>query len=64
MVACAWDGLTFFVDHDKNCVRFRFEDNVTIKAFCAGQYAVSSQVWLYLKVDKLTKLNLCRMIND
>jgi len=41
VVACAWDGLTFFVDHDKNCVRFRFEDNVTIKAFCAGQYALS-----------------------
>lgn len=40
VVACSWDGLTFFVDHSKNCVRFKFEASVPIRAFCAGQYAM------------------------
>ena len=40
VIACSWDGLTFFVDHDKNCVRFKFEASVPIRAFCAGQYAM------------------------
>ena len=40
VIACSWDGLTFFVDHNKNCVRFKFEASVPIRAFCAGQYAM------------------------
>ena len=40
VIACSWDGLTFFVDHNKNCVKFKFEASVPIRAFCAGQYAM------------------------
>lgn len=40
VIACSWDGLTFFVDPNKNCVRFKFEASVPIRAFCAGQYAM------------------------
>lgn len=38
VILCAWDGLTYIVDHDRNIVRFQFEENV--QAFCAGQYAI------------------------
>ena len=40
VIACSWDGVTFFVDHNKNCVKFKFEASVPIRAFCAGQYAM------------------------
>ncbi|XP_039251088.2 KICSTOR complex protein ITFG2-like [Styela clava] len=38
VILCAWDGLTYIVDHDRNVVRFQYEENV--QAFCAGQYAI------------------------
>ncbi|XP_018603594.1 KICSTOR complex protein ITFG2 isoform X2 [Scleropages formosus] len=37
VVACAWDGQTYIIDHNRTVVRFQFEENVN--AFCAGQYA-------------------------
>eukprot|EP00116_Pleurobrachia_bachei_P005269 sb/3465531/ len=40
VVACSWDGQTFFVDHKKNICKYRFEENVAIRGFCAGQYAI------------------------
>nr|XP_006821728.1 PREDICTED: integrin-alpha FG-GAP repeat-containing protein 2-like [Saccoglossus kowalevskii] len=38
VIACAWDGQTYIVDHNKHSVRFHFEENVS--AFCAGYYGV------------------------
>ena len=32
VVVCAWDGTTYVLDHLRNVVRFKFEDNV-----CAGK---------------------------
>ena len=34
-MVCAWDGTTYILDHLRNVVRFKFEDNVC--AFCAGK---------------------------
>lgn len=40
VVACAWDGQTYIIDHNRMVVRFQFDENVN--AFCAG-------VWLLKK---------------
>ncbi|XP_006002857.1 KICSTOR complex protein ITFG2 [Latimeria chalumnae] len=37
VVACAWDGQTYIIDHDRSVVRFQVDENVN--AFCAGLYA-------------------------
>ncbi|KAL4660313.1 integrin-alpha FG-GAP repeat-containing protein 2 isoform X2 [Arapaima gigas] len=37
VVACAWDGQTYIIDHNRTVVRFQFDENVN--AFCAGHYA-------------------------
>ena len=34
MVACAWDGQTYIIDHNRTVVRFQVDEN--IRAFCAG----------------------------
>lgn len=39
IVACAWDGQTYILDHQQNSVRFHFEEPV--RAFCTGIYNVS-----------------------
>lgn len=38
VIVCAWNGLTYIVDHDRNVVKYQFHDSV--QAFSAGQYAV------------------------
>lgn len=35
VVACAWDGQTYIIDHTRTVVRFQFDENVN--AFCAGE---------------------------
>lgn len=35
VVACAWDGQTYIIDHNRTVVRFQFDENVN--AFCAGE---------------------------
>ncbi|XP_021565712.1 KICSTOR complex protein ITFG2 isoform X2 [Carlito syrichta] len=37
VVACAWDGQTYIIDHNRSVVRFQVDEN--IRAFCAGLYA-------------------------
>ncbi|XP_069849045.1 KICSTOR complex protein ITFG2-like isoform X1 [Dipodomys merriami] len=37
VVACAWDGQTYIIDHNRAVVRFQVDENV--RAFCAGLYA-------------------------
>ncbi|KAM4748358.1 KICSTOR complex protein ITFG2 isoform 2-T2 [Rhinophrynus dorsalis] len=37
VVACAWDGQTYIIDHNRTVLRFQVEENVS--AFCAGLYA-------------------------
>ncbi|XP_064795162.1 KICSTOR complex protein ITFG2-like [Oncorhynchus masou masou] len=35
-VACAWDGQTYIIDHNRMVVRFQVDE--IVNAFCAGQY--------------------------
>ncbi|XP_074125386.1 KICSTOR complex protein ITFG2 isoform X1 [Sminthopsis crassicaudata] len=37
VVACAWDGQTYIIDHNRSVARFQVDENV--RAFCAGLYA-------------------------
>ncbi|KAM8803741.1 KICSTOR complex protein ITFG2 isoform 2-T4 [Rhynchonycteris naso] len=37
VIACAWDGQTYIIDHNRTVVRFQVDEN--IRAFCAGLYA-------------------------
>ncbi|XP_075458424.1 KICSTOR complex protein ITFG2 isoform X2 [Ascaphus truei] len=37
VVACAWDGQTYIIDHNQTVLRFQVDENVS--AFCAGLYA-------------------------
>ncbi|XP_019371582.1 PREDICTED: integrin-alpha FG-GAP repeat-containing protein 2 isoform X1 [Gavialis gangeticus] len=37
VVACAWDGQTYIIDHNRTVARFQVDENVS--AFCAGLYA-------------------------
>lgn len=41
VVACAWDGQTYIIDHNRTVVRFQFDENVN--AFCAGDTNVSPE---------------------
>ncbi|KAK2548328.1 KICSTOR complex protein ITFG2 [Acropora cervicornis] len=36
---CAWNGNTYIIDHRRNVVQFKFDENVM--AFCAGKFAFS-----------------------
>lgn len=35
VVACAWDGQTYIIDHNRTVARFQVDENVS--AFCAGE---------------------------
>ncbi|XP_033015862.1 KICSTOR complex protein ITFG2 isoform X1 [Lacerta agilis] len=37
VIACAWDGQTYIIDHGRTVARFQVDENVS--AFCAGLYA-------------------------
>lgn len=37
LVACAWDGQTYFLDQERRSVRFQFEE--TVCGFTAGEYS-------------------------
>uniref|UniRef100_A0A8D0EE66 Integrin alpha FG-GAP repeat containing 2 n=1 Tax=Salvator merianae TaxID=96440 RepID=A0A8D0EE66_SALMN len=37
VIACAWDGQTYIIDHNRTVARFQVDENVS--AFCAGLYA-------------------------
>ena len=37
---CSWNGNTYIVDHRRNVLQFKFEENVV--AFCSGRYAFTA----------------------
>ncbi len=57
LVVCAWDGTTYIVDQNRNCVRFHFEQNVS--GFCCGEYilrdTIESQLTEVLITDERLK---------
>ncbi|KAM6095702.1 KICSTOR complex protein ITFG2 isoform 2-T2 [Chlamydotis macqueenii] len=42
VIACAWDGQTYIIDHNRTVARFQADENVS--AFCAGLYACKGGV--------------------
>uniref|UniRef100_A0A9L0II43 Integrin alpha FG-GAP repeat containing 2 n=1 Tax=Equus asinus TaxID=9793 RepID=A0A9L0II43_EQUAS len=45
VVACAWDGQTYIIDHKRTVVRFQVDEN--IRAFCAGFLWFRSWAWTW-----------------
>ncbi|XP_053718607.1 KICSTOR complex protein ITFG2 isoform X2 [Synchiropus splendidus] len=78
VVACAWDGQTYIIDHNRTVVRFQFDENVN--AFCAGQYtckdgknspclvyvSFNHKIYIYWKVEleRMESTNLLRILDD
>ena len=60
VVACAWDGQTYIIDHNRTVVRFQFDENVN--AFCAGEepYTLSpNELFYHFKAGLHSELYLC-----
>ncbi|XP_051911299.1 KICSTOR complex protein ITFG2 [Hippocampus zosterae] len=78
VVACAWDGQTYIIDHNRAVVRFQFDENVN--AFCAGQYtckegknspclvyvSFNHKIYVYWKVqlERMESTNLLRVLEQ
>ncbi|XP_061523733.1 KICSTOR complex protein ITFG2 isoform X1 [Phycodurus eques] len=78
VVACAWDGQTYIIDHNRAVVRFQFDENVN--AFCAGQYtckegknspclvyvSFNHKIYVYWKVqlERMESTNLLRVLDE
>uniref|UniRef100_A0A3Q3EZJ7 Integrin alpha FG-GAP repeat containing 2 n=1 Tax=Labrus bergylta TaxID=56723 RepID=A0A3Q3EZJ7_9LABR len=78
VVACAWDGQTYIIDHNRTVVRFQFDENVN--AFCAGQYtckegknspclvyvSFNHKIYVYWKVEleHMESTNLFRVLEE
>lgn len=60
VVACAWDGQTYIIDHNRTVVRFQFDENVN--AFCAGEGPLiphtGPQTTLFIRLDFLQRARL------
>ncbi|XP_039647181.1 KICSTOR complex protein ITFG2 isoform X2 [Perca fluviatilis] len=78
VVACAWDGQTYIIDHNRTVVRFQFDENVN--AFCAGQYtckegknspclvyvSFNQKIYIYWKVqlERMESTNMLRVLEE
>ncbi|KAM6987057.1 LOW QUALITY PROTEIN: KICSTOR complex protein ITFG2 [Aplochiton taeniatus] len=78
VVACAWDGQTYIIDHNRMVVRFQFDENVN--AFCAGQYtckdgknspclvyvSFNQKIYIYWRVEleRMEPTNLLRVLEE
>ncbi|XP_028661425.1 KICSTOR complex protein ITFG2 [Erpetoichthys calabaricus] len=78
VVACAWDGQTYIIDHNRMVVRFQFDENVN--AFCAGQYACKDgrnspclvyvsfnhKIYVYWRVEleRMESTNLLKVLDE
>ncbi|XP_029455816.1 KICSTOR complex protein ITFG2 isoform X2 [Rhinatrema bivittatum] len=76
VVACAWDGQTYIIDHDRTVVRFQVDENVS--AFCAGLYACKAahnspcliyvsfnhKIYIYwdVKLERMESTNLVKVL--
>nr|XP_004668753.2 KICSTOR complex protein ITFG2 isoform X1 [Jaculus jaculus] len=78
VVACAWDGQTYIIDHNRTVVRFQVDEN--IRAFCAGLYACkegrnspclvyvtfNQKIYVYWEVqlERMESTNLLKLLQD
>ncbi|KAG9490780.1 KICSTOR complex protein ITFG2 [Eleutherodactylus coqui] len=77
VVACAWDGQTYIIDHNRTVLRFQVDENVS--AFCAGLYACrgnqnspclvyvgfSQKIYVYwsITLERIESSNLLRVLD-
>ncbi|XP_075065266.1 KICSTOR complex protein ITFG2 [Mixophyes fleayi] len=78
VVACAWDGQTYIIDHNRTVLRFQVDENVS--AFCAGLYACrggqnspclvyvgfNQKIYVYWSVtlERIQSSNLLRVLEE
>ncbi|NWS15959.1 ITFG2 protein, partial [Pachyramphus minor] len=76
VIACAWDGQTYIIDHNRTVARFQAEENVS--AFCAGLYACkggsnspclvyvsfSQKIYIYwdVQLERMESTNLLKIL--
>ena len=48
IVGCAWDGMTYIVDQQRNVVKYHVGENIC--AFCAGENIVITHITFILPV--------------
>ncbi|CAN8195424.1 unnamed protein product [Coccothraustes coccothraustes] len=77
VVACAWDGQTYIIDHNRTVARFQADENVS--AFCAGLYACkegsnspclvyvsfSQKIYIYwdVQLERMESTNLLKILD-
>ncbi|XP_069484597.1 KICSTOR complex protein ITFG2 [Ambystoma mexicanum] len=78
VVACAWDGQTYIIDHNRTVVRFQVDENVS--AFCAGMYACKGaqnspclvyvsfnhKIYIYwdVQLERMESTNLMKLLEE
>ncbi|NWI12794.1 ITFG2 protein, partial [Crypturellus soui] len=78
VIACAWDGQTYIIDHDRTVARFQADENVS--AFCAGLYACkggsnspclvyvsfSQKIYIYwdVQLERMESTNLLKILES
>uniref|UniRef100_A0A803VIT0 Integrin alpha FG-GAP repeat containing 2 n=1 Tax=Ficedula albicollis TaxID=59894 RepID=A0A803VIT0_FICAL len=77
VIACAWDGQTYIIDHNRTVARFQADENVS--AFCAGLYACkegsnspclvyvsfSQKIYIYwdVQLERMESTNLLKILD-
>ncbi|XP_040517298.1 KICSTOR complex protein ITFG2 isoform X7 [Gallus gallus] len=78
VIACAWDGQTYIIDHNRTVARFQADENVS--AFCAGLYACkqgsnspclvyvsfSQKIYIYwdVQLERMESTNLLKILES
>ncbi|XP_078250241.1 KICSTOR complex protein ITFG2 isoform X2 [Pogona vitticeps] len=78
VIACAWDGQTYIIDHDRTVARFQVDENVS--AFCSGLYACkgnchspclvyvsfSQKIYIYwdVQLERMESTNLLKILES
>ncbi|KAL7976417.1 hypothetical protein Chor_015481, partial [Crotalus horridus] len=78
VIACAWDGQTYIIDHNRTVARFQVDENVS--AFCAGFYSCkgrhnspclvyvsfNQKIYIYwdIQLERMESTNLLKMLQN
>ncbi|XP_015727318.1 KICSTOR complex protein ITFG2 [Coturnix japonica] len=78
VIACAWDGQTYIIDHNRTVARFQADENVS--AFCAGLYACkrgsnspclvyvsfNQKIYIYwdVQLERMESTNLLKILEN
>ncbi|XP_044273718.1 KICSTOR complex protein ITFG2 isoform X2 [Varanus komodoensis] len=78
VIACAWDGQTYIIDHSRTVARFQVDENVS--AFCAGLFACkggfnspclvyvsfNQKIYIYwdVQLERMESTNLLKILEN